>query len=32
MTWANRDFHAHMIAFASQFAELADIPGSYPKR
>lgn len=32
VTWANRDYHAHMIASASQFAELVDIPGNYPKR
>jgi hypothetical protein len=32
VTWANRDYHAHMIASASQFAELVDIPDNYPKR
>jgi hypothetical protein len=32
VTWANRDYHAHMIASASQFAELVDIPDDYPKR
>lgn len=32
VTWANRDYHAHMIASAPQFAELVDIPGNYPKR
>jgi hypothetical protein len=30
VTWANRDYHAHMIASAPQFAELADIPDNYP--
>jgi len=32
VTWANRDYHAHMIASASQYAELVDIPDNYPKR
>ncbi len=32
VTWANRNYHAHMIANASQFAELVDIPDNYPKR
>lgn len=32
VTWANRDYHAHMIASAPQYAELVDIPGNYPKR
>lgn len=32
VTWANRGYHAHMIASASQFAELVDIPDNYPKR
>jgi hypothetical protein len=32
VAYANRDYHEHMIAMAPQFAELADIPGHYPKR
>jgi hypothetical protein len=32
VTWANRDYHAHMIASAPQFAELVAIPDDYPKR
>ena len=32
VTWANRDYHAHMIASASQYAELVAVPDNYPKR
>jgi hypothetical protein len=32
VTWANRDYHDYMIASASQFAEVVDIPDNYPKR
>src|SRR6266852_37068 len=32
VTGANRASHAHMIACASQFAELVDTPDTYPKR